>query len=87
MMKHVAALICLGLLFIGVFWIEYQTVLLLGTAGFIFPVGSALALLGIAVARAPEGRERRDGFHLRLRERRESQSRWIRFSQRARARQ
>ena len=86
-MKHTVGLICLGSLCSGALLFEYQTALLLGTGCFLFAAGSALALLAVALSRAPEGYERRDGFHVRPRDRRSSLVRQIRFSQPARARQ
>jgi hypothetical protein len=86
-MKHVAGLMCLGSLYAGALWIEYQTTLLLGTGCFLFAAGSALTLLAAALYRAPQGHERRDGFHVRPRECRPTWIRHIRFSQPARARQ
>ena len=86
-MKYIGGLICLGAIYTTVLWIEYQTALLLGAACFLLTAGSALALLAIALYRAPEGRERLDGFHVNRRGRRASFLRYIRFSQPARARQ
>lgn len=86
-MKATAALMCVGSLYAGSLWIEYQTALLLGTGCFLFAAGSALILLAAALYRAPEGHERRDGFHVRPRDRRPSLVRHSRFSQPARARQ
>ena len=86
-MKRTAELMCLGSLYAGTLWIEYQSVLLLGTGCFLLGVGSALTFLAAALCRAPEGYERRDGFHVQPRNRRASMVRHIRFSQPARARQ
>lgn len=86
-MKHTAGLMCLGSMYTGALWIEYQTALLLGTGCFLFAAGSALALLAAALRRAPEGYERSDGFDVRPRDRRANMVRHIRFSQPARARQ
>ena len=86
-MKATAALMCVGSLYAGAFWVAYQTALLLGVGCFLFAVGSAFILLAAALYRAPEGHERRDGFHVRPRDRRPSLVRHIRFSQPARARQ
>jgi hypothetical protein len=86
-MKRTAGLMCLGSLYAGTLWIEYQTILLLGTGCFLVAAGSALTLLAAALYRAPEGHEGRDGFHVRPRNRRASLVRHIRFSQPARARQ
>jgi hypothetical protein len=61
-MKRTAGLMCLGSLYAGALWIEYQTALLLGTGYFLFAAGSALTLLAAALYRAPEGHERCDGF-------------------------
>jgi len=69
-MKPTAGLMCLGSLYAGALWIEFQTVLLLGTGGFLFADGSALGALATALWRAPEGYERRDGFHVAPRDRR-----------------
>lgn len=71
-MKRTAGLMCLGSLYAGALWIEYQTALLLGTGCFLFGVGSALAVLATALCRGPEGDERSDGFHVRPRRRRAS---------------
>ena len=86
-MKATAALMCVGSLYAGALWVAYQTALLLGVGCFLFAVGSAFILLAAALYRAPEGHERRDGFHVRPRDRRPSLVRHIRFSQPARARQ
>ena len=86
-MKHVAGLMCLSLVYTGVLWIEYQTALLFGVGCFPFAAGSALTLVATALYRAPEGIERRDGFHVRPQGRRARLARYIRFSQPARARQ
>lgn len=86
-MKRIAGLMCLGSLYAGALWIEYQTALLLGTGCFLFAAGSALTVLAAAFYRAPEGYERRDSFHVRPRDRRARLFRYIRFSQPARARQ
>ena len=50
-MKHAAGLMCLGSLYAGALWIEYQTALLLGTGCFLFAAGSALTLLAAALRR------------------------------------
>ena len=71
-MKRTAGLMCLGSLYAGALWIEYQTALLLGTGGFLLAAGSALALLATALYRAPMGHERRDGFHVWPRDRRQA---------------
>jgi len=68
-MKATAALMCLGSLYTGAFWVAYQTALLLGVGCFLFAGGSALTLLAAALYRAPEGHERADGFHIRSRKR------------------
>jgi len=86
-MKHVAGLMCLGSLYAGALWGEYQTALLLGAGCFLFGVGSALALLATALCCAPEGQERADGFHVRPRDGRARRVRRMGFSQPARARQ
>jgi hypothetical protein len=85
-MKATAALMCVGSLYAGAFWVAYQTALLLGVGCFLLAGGSVLTLLAAALYRAPEGYERRDGFHVRPRDRRVSLFRYIRFSQPARAR-
>ena len=87
-MKQIAGLMCLGSLYAGALWIEYQTALLLGTGCFLFAAGSALTLLAAALYRAPEGHERPDGFHVQAAE--SPVRAWfvsLRFSQPARARQ
>ena len=86
-MKRTAGLMCLGSFYAGALWIEYQTAVLLGAGCFLFAVGSALTFLAAALYRAPEGHERRDGFHVQPRDRRPSLVRHSRFSQPARARQ
>ena len=86
-MKQTAGLMCLGSFYAGALWIEYQTAVLLGAGCFLFAVGSALTFLAAALYRAPEGYERRDGFHVRPRDGRPSLVRHSRFSQPARARQ
>jgi len=68
-MKATAALMCVGSLYAGAFWVAYQTALLLGVGCFLFAGGSALTLLAAALYRAPEGHERADGFHIRSRKR------------------
>jgi hypothetical protein len=68
-MKATAALMCLGSLYAGAFWVAYQTALLVGVGCFFFAGGFALTLLAAALCRAPEGRERVDGFHIRPRKR------------------
>jgi hypothetical protein len=84
-MKHVAGLMCLGSLYAGALWTEYQIALLFGTGCFLLVGGSALAVMAVALRRAPEGYERPDGFHVRPRNRRASLVPRIRFSQPARA--
>jgi hypothetical protein len=86
-MKRTAGLMCLTSLYAAALWIEFQAAFLLGTGCFLFAAGSALTLLTAALYRAPEGHERRDGFHIQARNRRASLVRKIRFSQPARARQ
>ena len=61
-MKYVAGLMCLGSLYAGALWAEYQIALLLGTGWFLLVGGSAFTLLAAALYRAPEGHERADGF-------------------------
>jgi hypothetical protein len=68
-MKATAALMCVGSLYAGALWTEYQIALLLGTVGFLLVGGSALAVMAVALRRAPGGNERADGFHIRLRKR------------------
>jgi hypothetical protein len=68
-MKATAALMCVGSLYAGAFWVAYQTALLLGVGYFLLAGGSALTLLAAALYRAPEGHERADGFHIRRRKR------------------
>ena len=84
-MKHVAGLMCLGSLYAGALWTEYQIALLFGTGCFLLVGGSALAVMAVALRGAPEGYERPDGFHVRPRNRRASLVPRIRFSQPARA--
>jgi hypothetical protein len=86
-MEPVAALMCLGSLYTGVLWIQYQAALLLGTGGFLFVAGFAFAILTTSLCRAPEARERPDGFHVRLHSRGASPFRYTRFSQPAGLRQ
>ena len=38
-MKHAAGLMCLGSLYAGALWIEYQTALLIGTGCFLLAAG------------------------------------------------
>ena len=57
-MKRTAALMCVGSLYAGAFWVAYQTALLLGSGCFLLAGGSALTLLAAALYRAPEGHER-----------------------------
>jgi hypothetical protein len=68
-MKATATLICMGSLYAGALWAEYQIALLFGTGCFLLVGGSALAVIAAALRRAPEGNERADGFHIRLRKR------------------
>ena len=68
-MKATAALMCVGSLYAGAFWVAYQTALLLGVGCFLVAGASALTLLAAALCRAPEGHERSDGFHIRPRKR------------------
>ena len=68
-MKATAALMCVGSLYAGAFWVAYQTALLLGVGCFLVAGASALTLLAAALCRAPEGHERADGFHIRPRKR------------------
>ena len=86
-MKYVAGLMCLGSLYAGALWAEYQIALLLSTGWFLVVGGSALAVIAVTLRRAPGGYERLDGFHVRPRNRRASLVPQIRFSQPARARQ
>ena len=86
-MKRVAGIMCLGSLYAGALWAEYQIALLLGVGGFLLVGGSALTVLAVALRRAPEGYERADGFHVRPPDRRTTLVPQIRFSQPARARQ
>ena len=86
-MKRTAGLMCLGSFYAGALWIEYQTALLLGAGCFLFVAGSALTFVAAALYHAPEGHERRDGFHVHPRDRRPSLVRHSRFSQPVRARQ
>jgi hypothetical protein len=78
---------CLGSLYAGALWIEYQTALLLGAGCLLLVGGAALALVAVALYRAPEGSERSDGLHIRRSDRRTTSVRPIRFAQPARARQ
>ena len=84
-MKQVAGIMCLGSLYAGALWTEYQIALLLGTGCFLLVGAFALAVMAAALRRAPEGYERPDGFHVRPRNRRASLV--PRFSQPARAQQ
>jgi hypothetical protein len=84
-MKYVAGLMCLGSLYAGALWAEYQIALLLGTGCFLLVGGSALAVIPVTLGRAPGGYERLDGFHGRSRNRRASLVPQIRFSQPGRA--
>ncbi len=59
-MKATAALMCVGSLYAGAFWVAYQTALLLGVGCFLVAGASALTLLAAAVYCAPEGHERAD---------------------------
>ena len=86
-MKHVTTLISLGSLCAGALWTEYQVGLLLGLGCVLCIGGSALAVIGIALRRAPEGYEQPDGFHVRHRGRGAKVVPPIRFSQPARVRQ
>ena len=85
-MKRTAGLMCLGSFYAGALWIEYQTAVLLGAGCFLLVGVSGLAVMAVALRRAPEGYERPDGFHVRPRNRRASLIPQIRFSQPARAR-
>jgi hypothetical protein len=86
-MKYTTALMCVGSLYAGALWTEYQIALLLGIGGFLLVGGSGLALVAAALYRAPEGCGRSDGLHLRRSDRRTTLVRHIRFAQPARARQ
>jgi hypothetical protein len=84
-MKNVAGLMCLGSLYAGALWTEYQIALLLGIGCLFFFGGSALTLVAAALYRAPEGCERSDGLHITRRDRRPNLVRHTRFAQPARA--
>ena len=63
-MKRTAGLMCLGSFYAGALWTEYQIALLFGTGCFLLVGVSALAVMAVALRRAPEGYERPDGFHV-----------------------
>ena len=86
-MKRTAGLMCLGSFYAGALWTRISNACCLGAGCFLFVAGSALTFMAVALYHAPEGYERRDGFHVRPRERRASLVRHSRFSQPARARQ
>ena len=67
-MKRTSWINVLGLTYAGALWIEYQTAVLLGAGCFLLVAGSALTFLAVALYRAPEGYERREGFHVYGRE-------------------
>jgi len=69
-MKQIIGLICLSLVCLGIAWIEYQMVSHFRSALILIALPAVLGALSIALFRAPEGYERPDGFHVRLRDRR-----------------
>lgn len=66
-MRTTAALTCVGSLYAGALWMEYQTAMFLGIGCLLVAGASGLGLLAAALWRAPEGGERTDGFHVRPR--------------------
>ena len=66
-MKHAVGMMCLGSLYAGALWIEYQTAVLLATGWFLLIGGSTSAVAATALYLAPEGEEHGDGFHIRRR--------------------
>jgi hypothetical protein len=67
--KKVAGLICLALFCAGIVFLEYKMLLLCGAAFVALAAVSALAVISVALYRAPEGDERADGLHIRQRNR------------------
>ena len=67
--KKVAGLICLVSFCAGTVFLEYKMLLLFGAALAVFAAASALAVILVALYRAPEGDERPDGLHIRQRNR------------------
>ena len=67
--KKVAGLICLALFCAGTVFLEYEMLLLFGSAFVVFAAACALAVISGALYRAPEGDERADGLHIRQRNR------------------
>ena len=67
--KKVAGLICLALFCAGTVFLEYEMLLLFGTAFVVFAAACALAVISGALYSAPEGDERADGLHIRQRNR------------------
>ena len=68
-MKQIIGLICLSLVCLGIASVEYQMILHFRSALILIAL-AALGALSVALFRAPEGYERPDGFHVRLRDRR-----------------
>jgi hypothetical protein len=69
-MKQIIGLICLSLVCLGIAWIEFQMVSHFRSALILIALPAVLGAMSIALFRAPEGYERPDGFHVRLRDRR-----------------
>jgi hypothetical protein len=67
--KTVAGMICLALFCAGTVFLEYEMLLLFGAALVVFAAACALAVISVALYRAPEGDERPDGLHIRQRNR------------------
>jgi len=67
--KTVAGMICLASFCAGTVFLEYEMLLLFGTAFIVFAAACALAVISGALYRAPEGDERADGLHIRQRNR------------------
>jgi hypothetical protein len=69
-MKKITGLICLMSFCAGTIWVEYEAISRFGGAFILTASASALAALLVALCRAPEAKERIDGFHIRPRHRR-----------------
>jgi hypothetical protein len=67
--KNVTGLLCLVVFSVGVVFLEYKMLLLLGAVLFAFGVAFAVAVISTALYRAPEGDERPGGLHIRQRNR------------------
>src|SRR5512132_3246659 len=65
--KKVAGLICLALFCAGTVFLEYEMLPRFGATFVVFAAACALALISVALYRAPEGDERADGLHTRER--------------------